>query len=169
VEDLVFRVGEALSFLPPAGTPTLTTVTYDFTLSIATGPGSPFTIGAVSPVDSDGGGTVVSVVGNNIRVQVQQYLQGGVPPPTTEIFWLVQLQLNDPFRDTTASDNLPFNILGTAAGNPNKGPNTGTIFYTAPLPSAVPTGTATLANMTAGCAFVADQNGGGRTDLGTCP
>jgi hypothetical protein len=169
VEDLVYRVGEGLASLPAVGGPVLNTVTYEFALTLNTGPGSPFTIAAVSPVDTDGAGTVVTISGNNIRVQVQQFLQGQPPPATIEIFWIVQLQLNDPFRSTTASDNLPFTILGTAGLNPAKGPNTGTIFYTAPLPSAVAVGTATLANMTAGCAFVADQNGAGRTDVGTCP
>lgn len=169
VEDLVYRVGQGLTFLPPAGPPVLGTVTYEFALALNTGPGSPFTIAAVSPVDTDGGGAVVTISGNNIRVQVQKYLVGNPPPPTVEIYWVVQMQLNDPFRNNTASDNLPFTILGTAAGNPDKGPNTGTIFYSAPLPSAVPVGTATLANVLLGCAWVADQNGAGRVDLGVCP
>ena len=181
-EDLVYRIGEAKGTLPPGGVAVTTPVPYTFALSINTGVGTPFFIGAVDPVDSDGAATTVNVVGSNIQVNVPRYVPGVDPVPATiEIFWIVQIGLLDPFRDTPANDNLPFSITASTAPavppNPAKGPHTGTIFYSAPLPSATRVGSAALANMTAGCAFVAlgppdapfPPPFTDRTDLGVCP
>lgn len=169
-EDLVYRIGQGKSVVA-ANNAAPAPVLYTFTPNINVGVGSPFQILGVSPIDTDGAGAQVNVVGNSITVLVQGYRDGIDPvPATVEIYWIVQLGLLDPFRATTANDNLPFSILAAGAG-PARGPHNGTVFYTAPLPNGgVPTGSATLANVSAGCAFVAAQPGGGnRTDLGTCP
>jgi hypothetical protein len=181
-EDLVYRVGQAKGTLPGGGIGPVAPVTYTFSLAINTGGGSPFFLSSADPIDSDGLATTVSVVGSNIQVEVPRYRVGVDPiPATIEIFWAVQIGLLDANRDTPASDNLPFTISASTAPavppNPAKGPHTGTVFYSAPLPSALRVGSATLANMTAGCAFVALAPPDApvpppftdRSDLGTCP
>lgn len=175
-EDLVYRVGQGLSTLPGNVPGVLTPAEYVISASIATGPGSPFTLGAVTPIDTDGAGTAVVVQGSNLLVRIPRYAQGGVAPAAIEVQWLVQIQQTDAFQLGALSDTLPFSFAGAVVPGQNPvppalGPNSGNAFYSVPARAdeTQVLGSAILANATAGCVFVADQNGGNRSQGGSCP
>ncbi len=180
-EDLVYRVGQALSTLPTGGTAATPDAVFEITPTISTGPGSPLLADlTVTPLDTDGAGTDIQVVGNKIRVTVKRYVSTDpVPHAPREFAFLVGVALADPTNLGPLSDTLPFSFALTAVTAPNAGdasdpaasPRSGRAFYSAPAvdpENVVVTGSAVLTTPTQGCVVVADQTGGNRTASAAC-